>query len=160
MSGVSAECVRWHNSRRTYGFGKTKNYGGFNGLGQQTPLAARPPGRARMSTAANSSGQKPRSMLRGVLSFGGMTMFSRVFGLVRDQVFNTTFGTTCWVYAKVKFPEPAPKNGLSLISAPEQRASILGPRRLGARRKEAGRQKRAPKEPEERTARILYPLPY
>ena len=27
-----------------------------------------------MSTAANSSGQKPRSMLRGVLSFGGMTM--------------------------------------------------------------------------------------
>ena len=35
-----------------------------------------------------------RSMTRGVLSFGGMTMLSRVFGLVRDQVFNTTFGTT------------------------------------------------------------------
>lgn len=34
-----------------------------------------------------------RSMTRGVLSFGGMTMVSRVFGLVRDQVFNTTFGT-------------------------------------------------------------------
>ncbi|MBV2209323.1 MAG: murein biosynthesis integral membrane protein MurJ [Thermomonas sp.] len=32
-------------------------------------------------------------MLKGVLSFGGMTMLSRVFGLVRDQVFNTTFGT-------------------------------------------------------------------
>ncbi|WP_256647196.1 murein biosynthesis integral membrane protein MurJ [Thermomonas paludicola] len=32
-------------------------------------------------------------MVRGVLSFGGMTMISRVFGLVRDQVFNTTFGT-------------------------------------------------------------------
>lgn len=35
---------------------------------------------------------KPRSMTRGVLSFGGMTLLSRVFGLVRDQVFNTTFG--------------------------------------------------------------------
>ena len=35
---------------------------------------------------------KPRSMARGVLSFGGMTLLSRVFGLVRDQVFNTTFG--------------------------------------------------------------------
>lgn len=31
-------------------------------------------------------------MTRGVLSFGGMTLLSRVFGLVRDQVFNTTFG--------------------------------------------------------------------
>ena len=35
---------------------------------------------------------KPRSMTRGVLSFGGMTLLSRVFGLVRDQVFDTTFG--------------------------------------------------------------------
>ena len=35
---------------------------------------------------------KPRSMTRGVLSFGSMTLLSRVFGLVRDQVFNTTFG--------------------------------------------------------------------
>ena len=42
------------------------------------PTPAKPPG---------------RSMTRGVLSFGGMTMVSRVFGLVRDQVFNTTFGT-------------------------------------------------------------------
>ncbi|MFN7136793.1 MAG: murein biosynthesis integral membrane protein MurJ [Thermomonas sp.] len=33
-------------------------------------------------------------MARGVLSFGGMTMLSRVFGLVRDQVFNATFGAT------------------------------------------------------------------
>ena len=41
----------------------------------------------------NTGGGKPRSMTRGVLSFGGMTMLSRVFGLVRDQVFNTTFGT-------------------------------------------------------------------
>jgi putative peptidoglycan lipid II flippase len=32
-------------------------------------------------------------MARGVLSFGGMTLLSRVFGLVRDQVFNATFGT-------------------------------------------------------------------
>jgi putative peptidoglycan lipid II flippase len=39
-------------------------------------------------------GKSGRSMTRGVLSFGGMTMLSRVFGLVRDQVFNTTFGTT------------------------------------------------------------------
>ena len=28
---------------------------------------------------------KPRGMLRGVLSFGGMTMLSRVFGLLRDH---------------------------------------------------------------------------
>ena len=35
---------------------------------------------------------KARSMTRGVLSFGSMTLLSRVFGLVRDQVFNTTFG--------------------------------------------------------------------
>lgn len=39
-----------------------------------------------------AGGGKPRSMTRGVLSFGGMTLLSRVFGLVRDQVFNTTFG--------------------------------------------------------------------
>lgn len=31
-------------------------------------------------------------MARGVLSFGGMTLLSRVFGLVRDQTFNATFG--------------------------------------------------------------------
>ncbi len=35
---------------------------------------------------------KPRSMTRGVLSFGGMTLLSRGLGVVRDQVFNTTFG--------------------------------------------------------------------
>lgn len=40
-----------------------------------------------------ASAKPGRSMTRGVLSFGGMTMLSRVFGLVRDQVFNTTFGT-------------------------------------------------------------------
>lgn len=40
-----------------------------------------------------AGGGRPRSMTRGVLSFGGMTMLSRVFGLVRDQVFNATFGT-------------------------------------------------------------------
>lgn len=44
-------------------------------------------------SGSNKAGGKPRSMTRGVLSFGGMTMLSRVFGLVRDQVFNTTFGT-------------------------------------------------------------------
>ncbi len=32
-------------------------------------------------------------MLRGLLSFSSMTMFSRVLGLVRDQVITTTFGT-------------------------------------------------------------------
>lgn len=46
-----------------------------------------------MSSEAKTGAGKPRSMLKGVLSFGGMTMLSRVFGLVRDQVFNTTFGT-------------------------------------------------------------------
>ena len=46
-----------------------------------------------MSGSVGQGGGKPRSMVRGVLSFGGMTMLSRVFGLVRDQVFNTTFGT-------------------------------------------------------------------
>lgn len=46
-----------------------------------------------MSEANGAGVRKPRSMIRGVLSFGGMTMLSRVFGLVRDQVFNTTFGT-------------------------------------------------------------------
>ena len=46
-----------------------------------------------MSTGQGPAGAgKPRSMTRGVLSFGGMTLLSRVFGLVRDQVFNTTFG--------------------------------------------------------------------
>ncbi len=35
----------------------------------------------------------PPRMLRGLLSFGSMTLLSRVFGLVRDQVFNATFGT-------------------------------------------------------------------
>lgn len=50
-------------------------------------------GRARVSAASKTGGGKPRGMLRGVLSFGGMTMLSRVFGLIRDQVFNTTFGT-------------------------------------------------------------------
>lgn len=46
-----------------------------------------------MSAGQGPSGAgKPRSMTRGVLSFGGMTLLSRVFGLVRDQVFNTTFG--------------------------------------------------------------------
>lgn len=44
-------------------------------------------------SAAASGGGKPRGMLGGVLSFGGMTLLSRVFGLVRDQVFFTTFGT-------------------------------------------------------------------
>lgn len=44
-------------------------------------------------SAGASSGGKPRGMLGGVLSFGGMTMLSRVFGLVRDQVFFATFGT-------------------------------------------------------------------
>ena len=53
----------------------------------------RPTGRAGMSEANGAGVRKPRSMIRGVLSFGGMTMLSRVFGLVRDQVFNTTFGT-------------------------------------------------------------------
>lgn len=47
-----------------------------------------------MSGGTAGGGARPRSMTRGVLSFGGMTMLSRVFGLVRDQVFNTTFGTT------------------------------------------------------------------
>ena len=47
-----------------------------------------------MSGGTAGGGVRPRSMTRGVLSFGGMTMLSRVFGLVRDQVFNTTFGTT------------------------------------------------------------------
>lgn len=50
-------------------------------------------GHARVSAASKTGGGKPRGMLRGVLSFGGMTMLSRVFGLIRDQVFNTTFGT-------------------------------------------------------------------
>jgi len=44
-------------------------------------------------SAETARGGKPRSMARGVLSFGGMTLLSRVFGLVRDQVFNATFGT-------------------------------------------------------------------
>ena len=34
---------------------------------------------------------RPR-MLRGLLSFGSMTMVSRVFGLVRDMVINSVFG--------------------------------------------------------------------
>lgn len=46
-----------------------------------------------MSAEAAGGGGRPRSMARGVLSFGGMTLVSRVFGLVRDQVFNATFGT-------------------------------------------------------------------
>jgi putative peptidoglycan lipid II flippase len=46
-----------------------------------------------MSAETARGGGKPRSMARGVLSFGGMTLLSRVFGLVRDQVFNATFGT-------------------------------------------------------------------
>ncbi len=46
-----------------------------------------------MSGDKAQGGGKPRSMTRGILSFGGMTMLSRVFGLVRDQVFNATFGT-------------------------------------------------------------------
>ncbi|SHE40286.1 putative peptidoglycan lipid II flippase [Thermomonas hydrothermalis] len=41
-----------------------------------------------------SAAGRPRSMARGVLSFGGMTLISRVFGLIRDQVFNATFGAT------------------------------------------------------------------
>ncbi len=47
-----------------------------------------------MSAGGGQGGARPRSMARGVLSFGGMTMLSRVFGLVRDQVFNATFGAT------------------------------------------------------------------
>ena len=43
-------------------------------------------------SGGSPAGVKPRSMTRGVLSFGGMTLLSRVFGLVRDQVFNATFG--------------------------------------------------------------------
>ena len=35
---------------------------------------------------------KPRGMLRGVLSFGGMTMLSRVFGLLRDRLIGHYFG--------------------------------------------------------------------
>ena len=31
-------------------------------------------------------------MLRGLLSFGSMTMVSRVFGLLRDMVINAVFG--------------------------------------------------------------------
>lgn len=46
-----------------------------------------------MSGGRTQGGGKPHSMTRGILSFGGMTMLSRVFGLVRDQVFNATFGT-------------------------------------------------------------------
>jgi putative peptidoglycan lipid II flippase len=46
-----------------------------------------------MSNSNETGAKPPRGMMRGVLSFGGMTMLSRVFGLVRDQVFNTTFGT-------------------------------------------------------------------
>jgi putative peptidoglycan lipid II flippase len=41
-----------------------------------------------------SAAGRPRSMARGVVSFGGMTLISRVFGLIRDQVFNATFGAT------------------------------------------------------------------
>lgn len=37
------------------------------------------------------SAPRPR-MLRGLLSFGSMTMVSRVFGLVRDMVINSVFG--------------------------------------------------------------------
>ena len=66
-------------------------------MGQQTfkasPATARPAGCASVSKPVQAGGGKPRSMARGVLSFGGMTLLSRVFGLVRDQVFNTTFGT-------------------------------------------------------------------
>ena len=43
-------------------------------------------------SGGTGGGAKPRSMTRGVMSFGGMTLVSRVFGLVRDQVFNATFG--------------------------------------------------------------------
>lgn len=35
---------------------------------------------------------RQRSMARGILSFGSMTMLSRVFGLVRDTSFNAAFG--------------------------------------------------------------------
>ena len=35
---------------------------------------------------------KHRSMARGILSFGGMTMLSRVFGLVRDRLIGHYFG--------------------------------------------------------------------
>lgn len=38
-----------------------------------------------------AASQRPR-MLRGILSFGSMTMVSRVFGLVRDMVINAVFG--------------------------------------------------------------------
>jgi len=36
---------------------------------------------------------RPRpGMLRGLLSFGSMTMVSRVFGLLRDVIINAVFG--------------------------------------------------------------------
>ena len=38
-----------------------------------------------------TAARHPR-MLRGLLSFGSMTMVSRVFGLVRDMVINMVFG--------------------------------------------------------------------
>jgi putative peptidoglycan lipid II flippase len=38
-----------------------------------------------------TAASRPR-MLRGLLSFGSMTMVSRVFGLVRDMVINSVFG--------------------------------------------------------------------
>ena len=40
-----------------------------------------------------AAAQQPRAgMLRGLLSFGSMTMVSRIFGLVRDVVISTVFG--------------------------------------------------------------------
>jgi len=44
-----------------------------------------------MSGPAAAAGQRP-GMLRGLLSFGSMTMVSRVFGLLRDVVINSVFG--------------------------------------------------------------------
>lgn len=45
-----------------------------------------------MSGPAVGGAGKPRSMARGVLSFGGMTMLSRVFGLLRDRLIGHYFG--------------------------------------------------------------------
>jgi putative peptidoglycan lipid II flippase len=58
-------------------------------LGQQSRFGA---GGAGMSAGAAPGAGKPRSMARGVLSFGGMTMLSRVFGLVRDRLIGHYFG--------------------------------------------------------------------
>lgn len=44
-----------------------------------------------MSRPAKDSG-KPRGMLRGVVSFGAMTMVSRIFGLIRDRLIGHYFG--------------------------------------------------------------------